>query len=290
METGRKASPIPCIQTIPGIRAAVASARAQGGLVGLVPTMGALHEGHLSLIRRARAECGLVVVWIFVNPTQFGPREDLERYPRDLERDRALAAEAGADVIFNPSVTEIYPAGFATWIDVEGLGDGLCGASRPGHFRGVCTVVTKFFNICEPDKAYFGQKDAQQLAIIRRMVRDLNMRPEIVACATVREADGLAMSSRNAYLSPEERRQAVLLNQALRAAERLVSRGERNATVLEASVREALAWAPLADVDYVAVVDADDLRPVTTIAGECLIALAVRFGATRLIDNVTVKG
>lgn len=289
MGTEPTASSIPCIPTITGIRAAVAQARVDGRIVGLVPTMGALHEGHLSLIRRARAECGLVVVWIFVNPTQFGPQEDLERYPRDLERDRALAALAGADVIFNPSVAEIYPPGFSTWIDVEGLGDGLCGASRPGHFRGVCTVVAKFINICEPDKAYFGRKDAQQLAIIRRMVRDLNMRLEIVGCETVREADGLAMSSRNAYLGPEERRQAVVLNQALRAAEQLVREGERDAVTIEGSIRAVLASAPLADVDYVAIVDAEDLRPITAIADECLIALAVRFGATRLIDNTTVR-
>jgi pantoate--beta-alanine ligase len=283
------ASSIQCIPTVAGIRAAVAQARAEGKIVGLVPTMGALHQGHLSLIRRARAECGFVVVWIFVNPTQFGPQEDLERYPRDLERDRMLAAEAGADVIFNPSVAEIYPQGFSTWVEVEGLGDGLCGASRPGHFRGVCTVVAKFFNICEPDKAYFGRKDAQQLAIIRRMVRDLNLRPEIVGCETVREADGLAMSSRNAYLSPDERRQAVVLNQALRTAERLVREGERDAAAIEASIRAVLGSAPLADVDYVAIVDAEDLQPVSTIAGDCLIALAVRFGATRLIDNTTVR-
>jgi pantoate--beta-alanine ligase len=282
-------SSIPCIPTITGIRAAVTQARAAGKIVGLVPTMGALHEGHLSLIRRARAECGFVVVWIFVNPTQFGPQEDLERYPRDLERDRGLAAEAGADLIFNPSVAEIYSPGFSTWIEVEGLGDGLCGASRPGHFRGVCTVVAKFFNICEPDKAYFGQKDAQQLAIIRRMVRDLNMCPEIVCCLTVREADGLAMSSRNAYLTTDERRQAVVLNQALQTAERLVREGERHVAAIEASIRAVLGSAPLADVDYVAIVGAEDLRPVATLAGECLIALAVRFGATRLIDNTTVR-
>ena len=289
MSTEPTVSSIPCIPTITGIRAAVAQARGDGKIVGLVPTMGALHEGHLSLIRRARAECGFVVVWVFVNPTQFGPQEDLERYPRDLEHDRILASEAGADVIFNPSVAEIYPAGFATWIDVEGLGDGLCGVSRPGHFRGVCTVVTKFFNICEPDKAYFGQKDAQQLAIIRRMVRDLNMRPEIVGCETVREADGLAMSSRNAYLTADERRQAVVLNQALRTAERLVREGERDAAAIEGSIRAVLGSAPQANVDYVAIVDAEDLRPVPTIAGDCLIALALRFGATRLIDNTTVR-
>ena len=181
---------IACVRTITEIRALVAEARSAGRVVGLVPTMGALHEGHLSLIRKARSECGLVIVWIFVNPTQFGPHEDLDLYPRDVERDRVLAAEAGADAIFNPSVAEIYPPGFSTWVEVEGLDKELCGRSRPGHFRGVCTVVTKFLNICDPDKTYFGRKDAQQLAIIRRMVRDLDMRTEVVPCPTVREADG----------------------------------------------------------------------------------------------------
>jgi pantoate--beta-alanine ligase len=281
---------IPCISTIGGIRAAVAAARREGQLVGLVPTMGALHEGHLSLIRRARAECDFVVVWIFVNPTQFGPHEDLDRYPRDLERDRGLAQEAGADVVFNPTVAEIYPQGHCTWVEVEGLGDGLCGASRPGHFRGVCTVVAKLLNICAPDRAYFGQKDAQQLAIIRRLVRDLNMPVEVVACPTVREADGLAMSSRNAYLTPEQRRQAVVLNQALRAAGQLVAEGERDASTLDEAMRAVIVSAPLAEVDYISFVDSADLRPVTAVAGECLIALAVRFGQTRLIDNTTVRG
>jgi pantoate--beta-alanine ligase len=259
-------------------------------MIGLVPTMGALHEGHLSLIRRARSECGLVVVWIFVNPTQFAPGEDLDRYPRDLERDQTSAATAGADVIFNPSVEEIFLPDFSTWVEVEGLGEGLCGAARPGHFRGVCTVVTKFFHICEPDRAYFGQKDAQQLASIRRMVRDLNMGVEIVACPIVREPDGLAMSSRNAYLSPEERRQATILNHALQLAQRLVAEGERDVAVLEDSMRKVLASASLAEVEYVAIVGADDLQPVARIAGEGLVALAVRFGKTRLIDNVTVVG
>jgi pantoate--beta-alanine ligase len=280
---------VPCIPTIAGIRSAIAVARAERRLIGLVPTMGALHEGHLSLIRTARAECGFVVVWIFVNPTQFGPQEDLDRYPRDLERDRLLSTSAGADVIFNPAVEEIYLPGFSTWVEVEGLGEGLCGASRLGHFRGVCTVVTKFFNICAPDKAYFGRKDAQQLAIIRRMVRDLNLPVEVVACPIVREADGLAMSSRNRYLGPEERAQAVVLNQALRAVERLVGEGERDVATLETAMRALIAAAPLAEVDYVSIVDAVDLRPVGIIAGECLVALAVRFGRTRLIDNTTVK-
>lgn len=282
------AVPVPCSPSIEGIRAAVTEARAQGKIVGLVPTMGALHEGHLSLVRKARSECGFVVVWIFVNPAQFGPGEDLNRYPRDLERDRMAAASAGADVIFSPGVEEIYPPGFSTWVEVEGLTEGLCGASRPGHFRGVCTVVTKFFNICEPDRAYFGQKDAQQLAVIRRMVRDLNMRVEIVACPIVREPDGLAMSSRNAYLNDEERRQAIILNHALRTAEHLVTEGEHDAGIIQEAMMKVLASAPLARVDYVAIVDAADLLPVTVVTGECLIALAVWFGKTRLIDNVIV--
>lgn len=289
MNAEREIVPIPCVRTTAAIREAVRVARGRGNVIGLVPTMGALHEGHLSLIRAARSECGFVVVWVFVNPTQFGPQEDLNRYPRDLERDLRLSHEAGADVVFAPDVAEIYPPDFSTWVDVEGLGDGLCGASRPGHFRGVCTVVTKFFNICAPDRAYFGQKDAQQLAIIRRMTRDLDMPIEIVSCPTLREPDGLAMSSRNAYLSEEERRQAVVLRQALARAEDLVESGERDAAVVEVAIREVLAGAPLGRVDYIAIVDAGDMRAVPTIDRECLIALAVKFGSTRLIDNATVR-
>jgi pantoate--beta-alanine ligase len=288
--TETNAGLIPCIPTIQGIRSAIGVARAQGKVIGLVPTMGALHEGHLSLVRAARAECGFVVLWIFVNPTQFGPHEDLDRYPRDLERDRLLATQAGADVIFNPEVHEIYAPDHSTWVEVEGLSDGLCGASRPGHFRGVCTVVAKFLNICAPDKAYFGQKDAQQLAIVRRMVRDLNFPVEVVGCPIVREADGLALSSRNVYLTPEERREAPVLSRSLREVERLVAAGERDVATLERTLREVLATAPLAEVDYASIVDAQDLRPVTTVNGECLVAVAVRFGSTRLIDNTTVKG
>ena len=219
-----------CASTIAELHAALAQARAREATpVGLVPTMGALHEGHLSLIRRARQECGFVVVSIFVNPTQFGPREDFARYPRDLERDLALAADAGADLVFAPTDAAMYPPGHSTWVDVEGLTEGLCGALRPGHFRGVCTVVAKLLNLCRPDRAYFGQKDAQQVAVIRRMVRDLDMGVDIVGCAIVREADGLAMSSRNAYLSSEHRAQAPLLWQSLRAAEELIAKGERDA-------------------------------------------------------------
>jgi len=265
-------------------------ARARGASVGLVPTMGALHDGHLSLIRRARPENGLVVVSIFVNPTQFGPSEDLQLYPRDLERDRALAEAAGADVVFSPSVEEIYPEAYSTWVEVYDLATGLCGASRPGHFRGVCTVVAKLINICRPERAYFGQKDAQQLAVVKRMVRDLNLGVDIVSCPTVREPDGLAMSSRNARLSAQERAQSTALYRALRAAEESVRRGERDAAALKDAARSVLAGAGLGKIDYVEIVRADDLSAVTTVMGECLIAVAVWFDSTRLIDNIVVLG
>jgi pantoate--beta-alanine ligase len=252
--------------------------------------MGALHEGHLSLIRAARAGSDVVVVSIFVNPTQFGPTEDLDRYPRDLERDRELCEEAGADLIFSPAPEEMYPKGYSTWVEVEGLTDGLCGRSRPGHFRGVCTVVTKLFNICQPNQAYFGEKDAQQLAVITRMARNLDMRVRIVPCPTVREADGLAMSSRNVRLTGEQRAQAPVLHRALSAARDQVREGERDAAVLDRSMRSILAEAPLAELDYLAIVRADDLTPAAEVVGECLVALAVRFGDVRLIDNIRVTG
>ncbi len=257
--------------------------------MGLVPTMGALHEGHLSLIRQARAECAFVVVSIFVNPTQFGPRDDLSRYPRDLSRDLVLAAGAGADLVFAPPDDEMYLPGHSTWVDVEGLSEGLCGAARPGHFRGVCTVVTKLLNLCRPDRAYFGQKDAQQLAVIKRMARDLNMGVDIVACPIVREPDGLAMSSRNVYLTPEQRAQAPSLWRSLTLAEEMVGEGEHDAAALERAVRSVVAEVYLGEVEYVSVVDADNLTPVATVSGECLVALAVRFGTTRLIDNIVVR-
>lgn len=281
-------APIPCLATVSDLRAALARARAGGATVGLVPTMGALHEGHLSLIRAARADNDVVAVSIFVNPTQFGPREDLDRYPRDLEGDSVLCADAGADLIFCPSAEEMYPEPYSTWVEVEGLTDGLCGRSRPGHFRGVCTVVSKLLNICGPDRAYFGEKDVQQLAVVTRMVRNLDFPVEIVPCPTVRESDGLAMSSRNARLSPEERAQAPVLYRALRAACDRVRAGERDAAALERLIRSILAEAPLGEVDYVEIVDAGDLRPVTTLSGQTVMALAVRFGDTRLIDNVKV--
>jgi pantoate--beta-alanine ligase len=277
-----------CLDTIDDIRAALDRARTGGAQVGMVPTMGALHEGHLSLIRAARAGNDVVVVSIFVNPTQFGPNEDLAKYPRDLEADVRLAEQAGGDMVFCPDALEMYAGDHSTWVDVQGLTDGLCGRSRPGHFRGVCTVVTKLFAICQPDRAYFGEKDAQQLAIIQRMVRDLNTRVEIVPCPIVREADGLAMSSRNVRLSPEARAQAPILHRSLGAARAAVEAGERSVEALDKLVRATLAQAPLGKVDYVEIVRADDLTPVTELTVTCLIALAVRFGDVRLIDNTRV--
>jgi pantoate--beta-alanine ligase len=280
---------IPCIETIAGIRSVLDEARSRGATIGLVPTMGALHEGHLALIRKARSQNDVVVVSIFVNPTQFGVGEDLATYPRDLEHDLWLAENAGADLVFGPPVGEMYPRGFSTWVEVEGLTRGLCGASRPGHFRGVCTVVAKLFNICRPDRAYFGEKDAQQLAVIKKMVRDLDIPLEIVPCPTVRAHDGLALSSRNARLSPEERAQAPVLYRALSTALTLVENGERDAGRLKDEICALLAEAALARIDYVEIVSADDLVPLDVLAGSCLIAVAAWFGKTRLIDNITVE-
>jgi pantoate--beta-alanine ligase len=281
-------SGVQCVRNIADVRSVLDEVRARGDFVGLVPTMGALHEGHLSLIRKAREENGFVVVSVFVNPTQFNASEDLRTYPRDLERDLALALDAGADLVFSPAAEEMYREDFSTWVEVGGLTEGLCGAARPGHFRGVCTVVTKLFNICRPDRAYFGQKDAQQLAVIRRMVRDLDMPIEIVACPIVREADGLAMSSRNARLSAEERGQAPILFRALSRAITLVENGERQPRRVRDEICAVIGEAGLAKIDYVEIVDAESLRPVETLRGSCLIAVAVWFGATRLIDNVGV--
>lgn len=279
------------IDTIQGLRHAVEGARRGGLGVGLVPTMGYLHQGHLALMQQARAECGLLVVTIFVNPTQFGPNEDLARYPRDLDRDMALCRQAGVDLIFHPPVAEVYPSPFLTSVKVSLLTDHLCGASRPGHFEGVATVVAKLLNMVRPDRAYFGQKDAQQLAVIRRMVQDLNMDwLEIRGVETVREPDGLALSSRNVYLTPEQRRAAPVLNQALRMAQERVAAGERDMAVLQEAVRALIAAEPLAQIDYVAIVDSERLQPVRRLQGRALAAVAVRFGSTRLIDNVTLEG
>lgn len=280
---------ISSVATIAELREKVADARKTGLSVGLVPTMGALHEGHLSLMRRARSENDLVVASIFVNPPQFGPTEDLQRYPRDLARDLALAGEAGVDLLFCPEPAEMYPPGFVTWVEVEGLGDRLCGASRPRHFRAVTTVVAKLLHICGPDRAYFGLKDAQQFVIIRRMVQDLNIPVGLVGCPTVREPDGLAMSSRNPYLTAQEREQAPALYRALQAAEAAIDEGVRDVAAIRHVMVKLLAEATLGDVDYVEIVGMDDLLPVREIDGECFIAVAVRFGGTRLIDNAIVR-
>lgn len=273
------------VRTVAEVRAAVGEARSHGHVVGLVPTMGAFHEGHLSLIRQARIECDLVVVSIFVNPTQFGPSEDLAAYPRDEARDVELAREAGADIVFAPSVEEMYPSGFATTIHVSGLTDVLCGASRgPHHFDGVATVVTKLFAIVTPDVAFFGQKDAQQVLVVRRLVRDLDLPVRIVACPIVREPDGLAMSSRNVYLDAESRRRATALNRALTAAERAFAGGETSDAALLSAARDELAAEGI-EPEYLELRSADDLRPLDRVDGAALLAVAARVGAARLIDN-----
>ncbi len=259
--------------------------RQAGRSIGLVPTMGALHEGHLSLIRRCRAENDLAVMTLFVNPLQFDRKDDLARYPRDLDRDREQAGAAGADVIFAPRAEDMYPQGYATYVTVEGLTSRWEGATRPGHFRGVATVCTKLFTACRPHRAYFGQKDFQQSLVIRRLVADLNLGFEIVVLPTVREADGLALSSRNVLLKPDERRQAAILSQALFAAQAAVKGGERDAAKLRADIESRIQTVPLAVVDYVAVCDPDTLEPLTRIAGRAVALVAVRFGSTRLIDN-----
>jgi pantoate--beta-alanine ligase len=275
------------VKTVQAARDVAREWRRAGLRVGLVPTMGYLHEGHASLIRRAVSECDRVLVSIFVNPIQFGPGEDLAAYPRDMERDAALCEDLGAALIFNPEATELYPKGFATFTEVERLGENLCGRSRPTHFRGVCTVVNKLFNIVDPHKAYFGQKDAQQFAILRRMARDLNLDIEMVSCPIAREEDGLAKSSRNAYLNPEERRAAPVLHRALKAALAALRQGERDAAAVVRLMLAEINAEPLARVDYAEVVDADTLAPVPSIGGTVLAALAVYIGKTRLIDNCT---
>ena len=254
------------------------------GTVGLVPTMGYLHEGHLALIRRAREECDRVFVSIFVNPTQFGPKEDLSRYPRDLERDFRLI-EPFTDVVWTPSAEDMYPKGYQTWVEVEAVTRPLEGAMRPGHFRGVTTVVAKLFNAVQPHKAYFGQKDAQQVAVIRQMVRDLNFPLEVVVCPTTREPDGLAMSSRNVYLDADQRRAATVLFRSLSAAKEIYEAGERNAEVIRGKMKEVLAGEPLAEAQYVSCADYDTLEELDELKGKALLSMAVFIGKTRLIDN-----
>lgn len=271
--------------TITEVRSQVKEWKQQGLSVGLVPTMGYLHEGHQSLIARAAEENDRVVVSIFVNPIQFGPSEDLESYPRDFERDCALCEQTGADLIFHPETSEMYAEDFCTYVDMDRLTKGLCGASRPVHFRGVCTVVSKLFHIVTPDRAYFGQKDAQQLAVIKRMVRDLSMDIKIVGCPIIREPDGLAKSSRNTYLSPQERRAAVVLSRALAEGRKALANGERSAQAITGIIRGVLDSEPLAQPEYVELVDWETLESVETVDRPVLAALAVRIGTTRLIDN-----
>jgi pantoate--beta-alanine ligase len=273
-------------KTIHEMRAESRAIRGAGKRLGFVPTMGALHEGHLSLVRAARSSSDLVAASIFVNPTQFAYNEDLAKYPRSFERDRELLQGERVELLFAPSVEEMYPAGAVTWVTVEGLSDKLDGRSRPGHFRGVTTVVAKLFHVVQPDAAFFGQKDAAQVAIIRRMVRDLNLPVEIVVCPIVRAADGLAMSSRNAYLDPDERKRALVLQRSLLRAEHLAETGERNAARLVAAGREEIDKESSVRLDYFEIVNPDTLDPLEDISGGGLVAVAAVVGGTRLIDNI----
>ena len=259
------------------------------GKLGLVPTMGYLHEGHISLARRAKAECDFVAVSIFVNPTQFGPNEDLAKYPRDLDRDLHLLEDAGVDLVWTPTPEVMYPPRFQTWVEVEEMTRPLEGAQRPGHFRGVTTVVTKLFNAVQPTKAYFGQKDAQQAAVIRQMTKDLNFPIEIVVCPIVREPDGLAMSSRNVYLDPDQRKAATVLYRSLSAAKAAYEKGERNAEKLRQIMKATIASEPLAQMQYVSCADYDTLQELEKITGKTLLSMAVFFGKTRLIDNFVLE-
>ena len=273
------------------LRDHIRKSRSAGKTIGFVPTMGFLHEGHLSLMRRARQENDLVVVSVFVNPTQFGPNEDLAAYPRDSRRDTALMESVEVDIAFFPHAEEIYPPDFKTYVEVQGpITRVLCGKSRPTHFRGVTTVVAKLFNLVAPDRAYFGQKDAQQVAVIRQMVRDMDFDLQVVVCPIQREADGLAMSSRNTYLSPRQRADAVILYNALCEVERQIrEEGQRSAGAVAESIEKRIGAVPDAVIDYVEVVSSDDLTPISILEGEILIALAVKFGKTRLIDNLQLK-
>lgn len=273
------------VKTIAEVREAVKAWKKEGQSVGFVPTMGYLHEGHQSLIAKSVSQNDRTVVSIFVNPMQFSPNEDLESYPRDLEKDSVLCEETGADLIFNPEPEEMYVKGFCSFVDMNGLTKNLCGKSRPIHFRGVCTVVNKLFNIVNPDRAYFGEKDAQQLAVIKQMVRDLNIDIEIVGCPIVREADGLAKSSRNTYLNPQERQAALILSKSLAEGKALVDSGERDMTKVIAKITEVINTEPLAEIDYVQAVDALTMEDITVADGAVLVAIAVRIGKTRLIDN-----
>lgn len=275
--------------TIKDVREHVNAWKREGLTVGFVPTMGYLHEGHKSLMEAARANNDRVVVSVFVNPMQFGPNEDLESYPRDFEKDCALCESVGVDLIFRPEPEEMYADGFCSYVDMNGLTTELCGKSRPIHFRGVQTVVLKLFNIVKPDTAYFGQKDAQQLAVIKRMVKDLNVDTEIVGCPIVREADGLAKSSRNTYLNPDERKAALILSRSLKLGRELIENGETDSKAVIKAITDSINTEPLAKIDYVDVVDFDTITPVDKIGKSVLVAIAVYIGKTRLIDNFIIE-
>ena len=276
-------------KTIDEMRATSRAARHSGKCLGLVPTMGALHEGHLSLVRAAKAKCDAVATSIFVNPLQFGPTEDLAKYPRTFDHDVQLLEKECVDILFAPTPAEMYTPGAVTYVTVEGLSDKLCGKSRPGHFRGVATVVAKLFHIVEPDLAFFGQKDAAQCTVIRRMVRDLNLPIEISVCPIVREPDGLAMSSRNVYLSPQDRKSATVLNRSLTEVKQRFDQGERNPTALIKAAKKVLAQEPTVRLDYFEIVDPSTLDPAPKLTGPALVAVAALVGTTRLIDNILLQ-
>lgn len=277
------------VKEIKALRDLIKSWKREGLSIGFVPTMGALHEGHESLIKKAVSENDKVIVSVFVNPTQFGPNEDYDSYPRNIDKDLAICMTAGANVVFNPESSEMYFENKSTSVSVSNLTDVLCGAKRPGHFDGVCLVVSKFLNIVTPNKAYFGQKDAQQVAVIKRMVRDLNMDVEILACPIIREEDGLAKSSRNTYLSEDERNASLVLSRSLNIVKDLLVQGERNANKLKEIIKEVISKEPLAKIDYVEIIDSDSLENVDHIETNVLIPIAVYIGKTRLIDNFTFE-
>ncbi|MCL5773122.1 MAG: pantoate--beta-alanine ligase [Firmicutes bacterium] len=277
------------IESILEMKAWSSTTKAQGKKIAFVPTMGYLHKGHLELIKKAKERCPRVVSSIFVNPKQFGPSEDYANYPRNLERDRELAEWAGTDVLFVPKAEEMYPEDYSTYVEVEELSDVLCGASREGHFKGVATVVMKLFNIVQPYEAFFGEKDAQQLIIIRKMIKDLNMDIKIISVPTIRETDGVALSSRNKYLNEEERKQAVCLYQSILRAKEMIDSGERSAEKIKAGMEKVIKEKPLAGIDYIEIVDASKLKKLDSISGRVLVALSVKIGKARLIDNIMVE-
>jgi len=276
-------------KTIKSVRRLVKATQSTGKKIGFVPTMGALHIGHISLIEAAKKKCDFVVVSIFVNPTQFGPGEDFAKYPRPIEADLKMCRKAGVDVVFAPTPREMYPAENLTWVDVEKLSEPLCGKFRPSHFRGVATVCAKLFNIVTPDIAYFGQKDAQQAIIIKRMVADLNMPLKIVVCPTVREKNGLAMSSRNQYLTPQQRKDAAYIYKSLRKCRQMIKQGGRDTKKIIAEMRKVLKQIPSAEIQYISIVDAETLQNIDKVAGKVLAAVAVKIGSTRLIDNILIE-